>query len=201
MKPHFAIILSLGFFAVSAHAQQEIQLEPGDVQIEGMETEVQQTPDFEAGNVKGKNVPNPRDWLEVEVEFEVDGPSEAVVPELLFRYYVGFRNEDGQAVTLTGDVKHVNVVAGETYFSVVYANPSTLGEITGDFRRFQDNNVQAVGVEVIYNGVIVGLESSSGGNNRFWQQTGTQKGLLPKTETPFALLWIDRYAQFAPTND
>ena len=79
---------------------------------------------------------------------------------------------------------------------MVYVNPNTLGEITGDFRRFQDSAVQAMGVEVIYNGVIVGGDSTqSGSRAKFWQATGTQPGLLSKPDTPFALLWIDRYAE------
>jgi len=53
-----------------------------------------------------------------------------------------------------------------------------------------------VGLEVIFNGVIVGGQSSlSGASAKFWDATGTKPGVLPKAETPFALLWIDRYAE------
>lgn len=194
------LLSTLSFLALSgliASAQvQQIQLQVGDVDVKKMDKQTQKTPVFRADAVKDKNVPNPRDWLEVEVEFEIDGPSKAVVPELLFRYYIGLRDQNGNPRVLTGDVKHTNMQAGEEYYSVVYVAPNTLGEITGDFRRFQDSAVVAMGVEVIYNGVIVGGKSTqSGSKAKFWQATGTQPGILSKQETPFALLWIDRYAE------
>lgn len=183
--------------SVSVHAQQQqLQLKLGDVEIGKLNYDAQKTPYFEAGSVKIKDVPNPRDWLELEAEFEVKGPRNAVVKDLVFRYYIGFKDKSGQPITLTGDVKHVNVVVGEKYFSSVYVAPSKLGDITGDFRKFQPSSVAAVGLEVYYNGVIVGGQSSlSGGSAKFWESTGTQPGVLGKADTPFALLWIDRYAE------
>lgn len=194
MKKLFTFIALAGLFATSIEAQQTIQLKPGDVEVGKMEYDAQKTPNFQAGDVKGKDVPNPRDWLELEVEFEVKGDPKLVVKELLFRYYVGFRDQTGSARILSGDVKHINIVPGEKSFSAAYVAPSTLGEITGDFRKFQPSSVEAVGVEVYYNGVIVGRESSLGGGRVFWE-SGTQPGVLGKADTPFALLWIDRYAE------
>jgi len=195
MKTQLMIMVgALAFAPIASHAQQPIQLSVGDVNIRKMDVDVQKTPNFSAGGVKDKNVPNPKDWLEVEVEFEVKGRGDAVIPELLFRYYIGFRDQTGRPRTLTGDVRHRNVPLGERTFSAVYVPPPTLGEITGNFRRFNSSSVEAVGVEVYYNGVIVGGDSSRGG--KFWEQTGTQPGILSKIQTPFALLWIDRYAEF-----
>lgn len=199
MKKLFSALALAGFFASSLHAQQQIQLKVGDVEVGKMEYDAQKTPNFQAGDVKGKDVPNPRDWLELEVEFEVKGAKDAVVKELLFRYYIGFKDQTGAARILTGDVKHINIVPGDKSYSAVYVAPSTLGEITGDFRAFQPSAVQAVGVEVYYNGVIVGGKSSlSGSKAKFWEG-GTQPGVLSKAETPFALLWIDRYAEVERT--
>lgn len=194
MKSRLTLIAALALLPLAASAQQQIQLSPGDVNIRKIDTEVQKTPNFSAGGVRDKNVPNPRDWLEVEVEFEVRGRGDAVIPELQFRYYIGFRDASGRPRTLTGDVRHRNIPLGDRTFSAVYVAPSKLGEITGNFRRFNDNQVEAVGVEVYYNGVLVGRESTRGGN--FWEQTGTEAGVLAKPLTPFALLWIDRYAEF-----
>lgn len=176
----------------SLQAQQQIQLKLGDVKVESPVYEAQKTPNFQAGDVKGKDVPNPRDWLEIEVEFEVNGPRDSVVKDLLFRYYVGFRDTTGAPRVLSGDVKHINVITGEKTFSVAYVAPNTLGELTGDFRRFQPNSVEAVGVEVYYNGVIVGGTTTKG---KFWEAISPQPGVLGKADTPFALLWIDRYAE------
>jgi hypothetical protein len=200
MKNLLSFIAIAGLSTPFLQAQQQLQLKVGDIDVDKIEVEVQKTPQFQGGGVKDKNIPYPRDWLELEVEFEVKGPKDAVVKDMLFRYYVGFMDSKNQARTLTGDVKHINVVVGEKYFSSVYVAPSTLGEITGDFRRFQASSVAAVGVEVIYNGVIIGgYSSKSGGAAKFWETTGTQPGVLSKGDTPFALLWIDRYAEVERT--
>lgn len=198
IKPVFAFLLAAPLLLGSLQAQQQIQLKMGDVDVSDPVYEAQKTPNFQAGDVKSKNVPNPRDWLEIEVPFEVRGPRNAVIKELLFRYYVAIRDQSGATRTLSGDVKHVNVLAGEKTFSSAYVAPGILGDITGDFRRFQPSTVLGVGVEVYFNGVIVGGKSTAGG--KFWEQTGTQPGVLGKVETPFALLWIDRYAEVAPNN-
>jgi hypothetical protein len=195
MKKILTIVALATFLGSPLPAQQQVQLKVGDVDVGKMEYDAQKTPSFQAGDVKGKNIPNPRDWLELEVEFRVKGDPAMVVKELLFRYYIGFKDQTGAARILTGDVKHINIVPGEDSFSAVYVSPSTLGEITGDFRRFQPNSVEAVGVEIIYNGVIVGGKSSmSGARAKFWEAAGTQPGVLSRSDTPFALLWIDRYA-------
>ncbi len=192
MKSLFALAAVSALSLASLQAQQSIQLKMGDVKVESPVYEAQKTPNFQAGDVKGKDVPNPRDWLEIEVEFEANGPRGAVIKDLLFRYYVGFRDTTGTPRVLSGDVKHINVVTSEKTFSVAYVAPNTLGELTGDFRRFQPNSVEAVGVEVYYNGVIVGGTSTKG---KFWESISPQPGVLGKADTPFALLWIDRYAE------
>lgn len=191
----FALLVT-AFLTVVGRVEAQIQIAVGDAKVDGFEVEVQQTPSFSADGVKGKNIPNPRDWLELEVEFEVKGPKDVVIPELLFRYYVGFKDQAGQARTLTGDVTHTNVLFNETYFSAAYVAPSKLGELTGDFRKFQKSSMSAYGVEIYYNGVIVGgFSSLSGSSAKFWTVTGTEAGVQAKGDTPFALLWIDRYAE------
>lgn len=191
MKKTLFLAVAAILLLPAANAQQ-LQLKMGDVKVADIAFDAQKTPNFQAGDVKSKDIPNPRDWLEMEVEFEVNGPRDAVVKDLLFRYYVGFRDKSGTPRVLTGDVKHINIVTGEKSFSSAYVAPSTLGEITGDFRRFQPSSVEAVGVEVVYNGVIVGGTSTKG---KFWEMISPSPGVLGKAETPFALLWIDRYAE------
>ncbi len=195
MKTILSILVAAAAISLPLQAQSPLQLKPGDIDVKDIEFIAQNTPNFEANGPKGKNVPSPREWMEVEVEFDVDAPKDEVVKDLMFRYYIGFQDKDGRPRVLTGDVTHINLVGGESYYSAVYVAPSTLGEMTGDYRRFDQGAVKAVGVEVYYNGVIVGGKSSLGGSKaKFWQATGTEPGILPKHETPFALLWIDRYA-------
>lgn len=197
MKSLLTLLTLIGVLGFSTIGMSQIQLSVGDIDVDEPDIEAQPTPQFQAGGVKNKNVPNPKEWLELEVKFKVKGDKDKVVPELLFRYYVGFRDQAGAPRILTGDVKHINVVPGEDYYSAAYVSPSTLGEITGDFKKFQPSSVIAQGLEVYYNGVIIGGASSmSGSKAKFWS-AGTVAGILTKNETPFALLWIDRYAQVA----
>ncbi|MEM9016174.1 MAG: Amuc_1102 family pilus-like protein, partial [Verrucomicrobiota bacterium] len=126
MKALISTLAVLFATSFAVHAQN-VQLQVGDVEVEDLEMEVQKTPDFEASGVKDKDVPNPRDWLEVEAKFKIDGRDDVVVPELLFRFYIGFKDQSGAPRVLTGDVTHKNMVAGEDYFSAVYVAPSTLG--------------------------------------------------------------------------
>lgn len=195
MKRNFVGFLAAAILAPGTLlAQQMVQVKPGTgIEVKTPEVQTQPTPEFEAGNVKTKSVKSPRDWLEVEVEFEPKGvePRDGVLSKLLFRYYVAIRTEEGTKV-LTGDVTHVNLMAGEKTYSSAYVSPSVLGKITGDYRRFQMSAVQGVGVEVFYNGVSVGGTSTAGG--RFWETLAPEPGVIGKNESPFALLWIDRYA-------
>lgn len=187
-------MLALGLHA-QTHAQQAVQVTA--VSVDKISFDTQPTPQFEAGNVKSKNIPNPRDWVEIEVEFEAKtSERDAVVPELLFRYYVAVRDKSGQSKVLTGDVTHTNMVGGDKYYSAVYIAPMTIGRITGDFRRVQASSILAVAVEVFHNGVSKGGKSEGGAAGRWWEGgLSVEQGVLGKEKTPFALLWIDRYAE------
>ena len=110
MKSLLTLFTLIGVLGFSTTGMSQIQLAVGDIKVDEPEIEAQPTPQFQAGGVKNKNVPNPREWLELEVKFEVKGDDKKIVPELLFRYYVGFRDQTGAPRILTGDVKHINTI-------------------------------------------------------------------------------------------
>lgn len=170
-----------------------------DVDVKKIEFEVQPTPSFDAGGVKSKNVPSPRSWLEIEVEFEAKQKTrEGIYPQLKFRYHVAIKGRDG-VYYLTGDVDHVNVVAEKELYSVCYVSPAALGTITGDFEKFQAGDVAAVGVEVYDSGVLTGM-ASEGQSGKWWESSSLKRSgaaISKKENTPFALLWMDRYADIA----
>ncbi len=183
----------------STQAQQQIRVKAGDgIDVKKIEMQAQPTPVFQAAGVRDKKF-KPRDWLEVEVEFDAKAvdPRDGVIPEILFRYYVAMVDKEGNPVVMTGDITHLNVVGGETYFSAIYVSPATLGKITGDYRTFNINSVKAVGVEIFYNGVLVG-GGTEGVSGKFWEGKTTSPGVLSRSETPFGILWIDRYADEKP---
>lgn len=187
----FSIVVLFGVLS-SAGAQGQVKVNT-KMRIK-IETETQKTPVFEAGGVNTKKIPYPRDWLEIEVKFKPEAaPRGAAIPKLMFKYYVAIKAKDGGTRLLTGEVTHVNVLGDEENFSCVYISPSTLGGITGDFRKFQTSSIVAVAVEVYHGGVLKGIENSDGRGN-WWEQMAGTPGVIAKPDTPFALLWLDRYA-------
>ena len=47
---------------------------------------------------------------------------------------------------------------------------------------------------MLHNGVVVGGDTTGGPKGKWWESMQVQPGVLTKGKTPFALLWIDRYA-------
>ena len=195
----FAVTLAGVFLMASTVVAQQGQ--PA-VKIKKVEFELQPTPVFGDGGTKGKKIPRQKTWLEVEVEFEVKaGNKEGIVSELQFRYYVAIKGKDGKTRMLTGDVNHVNLLEGGDLFSVIYVSPTTLGTMTGDYRNFQKSSISAVAVEVSFNGRVIADEAD--GPKNWWQNPQVERaagGILTKGKTPFALLWIDRYADVKAGN-
>jgi len=195
------LIASVAILGGPTHGQQFLQVSPKDIKIAGIELDVQKTPFFQAGDVKIKKVDRPLEWLELELEFEANvsrAPKDAVLPELTFRYYVGMVDvATKQPVVLTGDVIHTNIMVGEKYYSAMYVPPSTMGKLTGNHRSVDKGLVMAYGVEVLYNAQLVGLWSSKGEGQkgRFWDGMSISPGILSRENTPFGILWIDRYPE------
>lgn len=187
----FAVTLAGVFMMAATGVAQQGQ--PA-VKVKKIEYDVQPTPLFQTGGgVKSKKVPRQKSWLEVEVEFEVKaGNKEGIVNDLQFRYYIAVAGQEGTRL-LMGDVTHVNMLEGDKLYSVVYVSPATLGKLTGKYTGFQKSAIKSVAVEVSYNGRVIGGESTAG-SGRWWESLTAEQGVLPKGKTPFALLWIDRYA-------
>lgn len=196
--------IAIGVLSPIIHAQEPIRLQPGDVPIKDVSIIVQRTPEFQAGNVTDKRIERPREWLELEVEFEVK-PKQRVEKnavldrEVTIRYYAGFKNasKNDEPIVLVGEAKHINVLVGEKVYSAAYIPPSTVGKMTGNYRSSDDGAVVAHGVEILYNGQVVGLWASDGKRtDPFWRKLPSQgSAILSRDKTPFNLLWIDRYPE------
>jgi len=190
--------LSLMFLVLSLSselfAQNRIQIE--NVDVSDVEIDLQQTPELTYSGPKLKKTPRNREWVEVDVEFEVEGKSEnKYVDELLFKYYVVL--DDKKKTMLVTDVTHVNIPLDEKIYSSVYISPATLEKLLAK-KNFSKNDVRGFAVEVIHRGKAVGGEASKK-TSRWWESREQTRGLLlPKSRTPFAPLWWDRYAEEKP---
>ncbi len=160
-----------------------------------------QSPEFSGGKQKAFK---PGDWLEVEAAFTVQmapEPPSKTSERVLVKWYlaVAHPEKQGAYLLLTKDVTHVNVPLNTEIYSSVYLSPSSITRLTGSGRGGK-KAVAYVGYEVIINGVKVAEETDKG-KVGWWNQPSDKISrsetvpILDKTQTPFAPMWWDRYAE------
>ncbi|MEM7144960.1 MAG: Amuc_1102 family pilus-like protein [Verrucomicrobiota bacterium] len=173
------------FARSEAMAQDQVKVEVEDISIEIVET-----PEYSTS--ESKKLPKKQEWVEIEVIFQPEGRTESgIVENLEFSYYVMLGDEK---TMLYEKINHVNMLLDEATASVVYIAPST---ILGLFGREASASkaVAAVAVEIRHNGALVGGDATLEPSSRWWQtKTQTPGKLKKKSDTPFAPLWWDRYA-------
>ncbi len=201
-KPQILALAALASMAwQTALAQDRLAPTQVEAKIENIKAIIQKTPEFQATVSDSKKDPRRREWLEVEVEFETKSNSPiGIVPEVLVQYYVAVEGAGRQIQVLSDSYTYTNVVDGEESFVVVYVSPYSLARVNGEMGGFKLRDVKALGVEILFNGRVV-AEGAEGLRERWWTQTQAPRkgGLLsPKEQTPFSLLWIDRYLELKP---
>jgi hypothetical protein len=148
-----------------------------------------------------------KDWLEIEAKLRISmdpAPESKTCDKLTVKWYVAVKNPEkaGTMFLLTKDVEHVNLPLGEDIYSSVYLSPASIKRLTG-FDRAGKSSVELAGYEVLVNGVKVAAQTSKsvGGKTEWWliaspkiSRTDTVP-LLNKSETPFSMMWWDRYAE------
>ena len=159
-----------------------------------------QSPDIQDGNAKNFK---PKDWLEIEVALKVDKlrnePEDKYLDQIKVTWHVVVKGQDRKAYKISKTVTHVNIPTDEEVYVSVYLSPNTLKRITGNARASK-SDLEAVGGEVELNGAMVGF-FTFGQTKGWWREPlknveATSKfPLLDKTQTPFAPLWYDRYAE------
>lgn len=148
----------------------------------------------------------PKEWLEIEASIKVDmrpQPRSKTADRILVKWYVAVENPDKQGtyLLLTKDITHVNIPLGDKVFSSVYLSPSSVRRITGGDRAGK-SMVYLVGYEVLVNGVKV-AENSSNDKPGWWNIASKKISrsevvpLLDKSESAFAHMWWDRYAEIS----
>lgn len=164
-----------------------------------------QSPQIDTGGADKKF--KPKDWLEVEASFKVQmapEPRSKTADRVLVKWYVAVENPDKPRtfLLLTKDVTHVNVPLNEEVFSSIYLSPASVTRLTGSDRGGK-KAVELVGYEILINGEKVAQEKNKG-PDQWWNKPSDRIArsetvpLLNKSETPFAHLWWDRYAEILP---
>jgi hypothetical protein len=177
-----AAVICLLPFGASAQLPNALQapVTARDISIEKISPSFVSTPEFTT------NIPNKRSeslkWFEIEVEFET---KVEMIDELTF-VYTAFLN----GKLFTGEVTHVNIAKGRNHFSVMYISPRNLDKITGG-KNITAGMIENIEVEVRRNGMKLGSKTL---NAKPMPNLERVTGLLSlKSETPFHVLWWDRY--------
>ncbi len=184
----------LTFLAAPVHAQ-------GKAEVGALVFDDIPSPEVQTGKAKSFK---PKDWLEVETGIKIpamnaDQKKSGFINQVTVKWYVAVKNPDGKGVIkLSKTINHINVPIDEEIFSSVYMSPSALKRLTGKDKAGK-GAVAAVGVEVLVDGEKVGQGAVK--EKEGWWNAGSLSDmsdkfpLLNKDETPFSMLWWDRYAE------
>jgi hypothetical protein len=160
-----------------------------------------QSPEFGGGKQKAFK---PKEWLEIETKIKVQTepePKSKTCDRLTVKWYVAVKNPEKPStmLLLTKDIEHVNIPLNEEIYCSIYLSPASIKRLTGADRAGK-NSVEAVGFEILINGVKLAEETTKFKNG--WWNTASDKisrseavPLLSKPSTPFSNMWWDRYAE------
>jgi hypothetical protein len=176
--------------------------------VEAKAPEFDDIPSPEFGGAKSKDF-KPKEWLEIEASIKVlmsPAPPSKTAEKVLVKWFVAVENPDKQGtyLLLKKEITYVNVPLEEDVFSSVYLSPASVQRLTGSDRAGK-SMVYLVGYEVLINGEKVAQETSKGKVG--WWTAASDKisstdsvPLLDKSESAFAHMWWDRYAEILKEN-
>jgi hypothetical protein len=129
-------------------------------------------------------------WLKVEAQFAA---APEFTDEVTFKYYILIGGK-----ILTGEVTHVNVLAGQELYSCMYVPPHALAYVLGN-RSPNMTSVENVAVQVLKNGEVKDELSMLRARPQWFTSLPALPGfVLDKSETPFAPLFWGYYEQIKP---
>lgn len=164
---------------------------------------MQQTPRFQVvSGPRDKPVGTLRDWMEIEVAMQLDtvNPS-GYVEQLDIEYFVAITDAiSRQTVILNDRLTYLEIDASQRrVYGVAYVSPASLARITGKNNPRQ-SDIMSVAAVITAPGLQAPVEVASSGPRDWWKSEGPNRirGLvLPRSKTPFAHLWWDRYPRDA----
>lgn len=185
MKTYLSSLAVLLALAISASAQ--VPLRQGDVKINKVAPEVVRTPEFNytGGPQKRSRVGQ---WLEVEVEYET---AREMIDELTFVFKVMINGK-----LLTGDVSYISIPKGREHYAVCYIAPRALENVMQG-KQLTAASIQGIWVDCTSSGQILSQGALKPGTQppNLPQTAGF---ILNKSQTPFAILFWDRYEAIKP---
>ncbi len=186
-----ALSLAASVAAFSAPTIPAAPITSKNVKIEKIQPAVIGTPEFVVTGTTVKRS-QPQKWLEIEVEFAVEGVE--IVDELTFKFDVLLNGK-----MCPGEVTHVSIPKGRERYTIMYVSPRNLERIT-DGHPLNPAMIQNAWVTILRQGQVLALSSMKGKTVPLPNMALTPGMLSPKADTPFAPLWSDRYEAVKPTN-
>lgn len=188
MKFRFSLV-ALIFLAAAQALFGQTRAVP-DLQITKINRNLIATPEFTYSGADTFRT-NTRDrWLAIDVDFSATAD---FTEEATFKYYILL---DGKL--LSGEVTHVNILAGKELHSVMYIPPRALAHLMGN-RPLTANALQNVAVQILEKGEVKDERSLVRSRPQWFSALPALTGfVLNKNETPFAPLYWDHYEQIKP---
>jgi hypothetical protein len=192
--------------ALSALSAPCAYAQKADVTAETPVFEPLPSPEFSGGKQKSSK---PKDWLEIETKIKVSmspEPKSKTCEKLTMKWYIAIKNPEksGTMWLLEKSVEHVNVPLEEEVYCSVYISPASLRRM--GFDRGSKGAVECVGFEALVNGEKVATKTTKWKDG--WWNMASEKisrndsiQVLDKSETPFSMMWWDRYAEVAKRRD
>jgi hypothetical protein len=186
MNRKIALTILLATLAGTVFAQNR----GADFQLTKITRNLIATPEFNYSGAGTFHANTHDRWLEVEVEFSA---APEFTDEATFKYLILINGQ-----LLTGEVTHVNILAGKELRSVMYVPPHALAHLMGT-RPLTANAVENIAVQVLQQGTVKDEQSLARARPQWFSALPQLTGfVLNKNETPFAPLYWDRYAQIKP---
>lgn len=182
-------LLGLLTFGANVNAQNALAgpVTARDIEIKKIAPAFITTPEFTLSPPINKRAEYLK-WLEVEVDFDTKAP---LIDELTFSYTVFMNGK-----LYTGEVTHVNIAKGNSHYSVMYISPKNLEKIAAG-KTLSPGMVENIEVEVKRNGMSLGKKATQ---PKAMPNLERIPGYLSlKSDTPFHVLWWDRYEAVKPS--
>lgn len=182
MKILASLLAALSVATSTAPAQVPVAVGPRNFKIEKIQPSVLSTPEFTFRGTADKRAEYLK-WFEIEVEFAVDGVE--LVDELTLEYLVSINGK-----LCPGEVTHVNVPKGKARFSVMYISPRNLDRLTGG-KQLNQGMIDNIWVTISKQGQRLAEKAMV--NKAVPNLPRITDMLSTKSDTPFHVLWWDRY--------
>ncbi len=185
-------------------AQAQVAIDVDDIEFNNY-----QTPDFDEGRTHRSARRPSEDWLQIVIKFEAQGEDreEDWLDELTINWHVMIDGGETPRLYFQTSTTYVDIEYGEDQYAAVYIRPNTIRRHYSE-RRFPRERESVAHLQFLVNGTQVAEEAYNPGRIRIPEQwwnsprmNRVANGLLPPDQTPFQWLDYEFYMTLKPGDD